>query len=175
MLYKIKDIPSEGLLVQLDLPRTLLADALEGMDADLEATTANVRLELTKDREDNVYARGDLKALVTVPCAKCLAPSLVKVSAPLNVTFVDEGAEADQSDDPLDDVDVTTHDSINVDLAPIVREQLILSIPMSPHCRESCAGLCPTCGHNKNESDCGHTSQPLEESRFSVLQKLKLQ
>ena len=47
MRYKIKDIPSEGLLVQLDLPRTLLADALEGLEADLEATTANLRVELT--------------------------------------------------------------------------------------------------------------------------------
>ena len=64
MRYKIKDIPSEGMLVQLDLPRTLFADALEGMDADLDATTGNVRVELSKDRDDNVFAHGDLKALV---------------------------------------------------------------------------------------------------------------
>ena len=70
MRYKIKDIPSEGLLVQLDLPRPLFADALEGMDADLDASTGNIRVELSKDREDNVFARGDVKALVTVPvCA----------------------------------------------------------------------------------------------------------
>ena len=76
MRYKIKDIPSEGLLVQTDLPRTLFADALEGTDADVDAATGNIRVELSKDRDDNVFARGDVKALFTVPCAACLAPSL---------------------------------------------------------------------------------------------------
>ena len=61
MRYKIKDIPSEGMLVQLDLPRTLFADALEGTDVDLDAATGNIRVELSKDREDNVFARGDVR------------------------------------------------------------------------------------------------------------------
>jgi uncharacterized protein len=175
MLYKIKDIPSEGMLVQLDLPRTLLADALEGLDADLDASTGNLRVELTKDRDENVYVRGDVKALVTVPCSSCLGPALVKVATPLNMTFVEEGAEVEASEDPLDDVDVATHDGEHVDLAPIVREQIILSVPMSPHCRENCAGLCATCGQNKNERDCGHTAVSLEDPRFSALKNLKLE
>jgi uncharacterized protein len=174
MRYKIKDIPSEGLLVQLELPRTLFADALEGMDADLDATTGNVRVELTKDREDNVFARGDLKALVTVSCASCLGLALVKIAAPLKMTFVADGEEA-ASEDPLDDVDVAAHDGETVDLAPILREQIILSVPMSPHCRDNCAGLCPTCGQNRNERDCGHKPPELEDPRFAALKHLKLE
>jgi uncharacterized protein len=176
MRYKIKDIPSDGLLVQLDLPRTLLADALEGMDADLDATTGNIRVELTKDRDDNVFARGDLKALVTVPCASCLGSALVKIAAPLKMTFVPEGEdEAAASDDPLDDVDVSSHDGEVVDLGAIVREQIILGVPMSPHCRDNCAGLCATCGQNRNERDCGHKPPQLGDPRFSALKNLKLE
>jgi uncharacterized protein len=175
MRYKIKDIPSEGLLCDQEIPRSLFADALEGTDADLAATTGSIRAELTRDRDENVFARGDLKALVTLPCASCLGPALVKVSAPIKMTFVADGDEPAASDDPLDDVDVATHDGETVDLAPIVREQIILALPMSPHCRDNCAGLCPTCGQNRNERDCGHKPAALEDPRFAALKNLKLE
>lgn len=175
MRYKIKDIPSEGMLVQIELPRSLFADALEGTDVDLDAATGNIRVELSKDREDNVFARGDVKALFHVPCALCLAPSLVKISAPLKMTFV-AGPEDDAgSDDPLDDLEVSSHDGMEVDLGAIIREQIILGVPMSPRCRENCAGLCSTCGQNKNERDCGHKPPVLEDPRLAVLKNLKVE
>jgi uncharacterized protein len=175
MRYKIKDIPSEGLLVEQEIPRSLFTDALEGMEADLGATTGSIRVDLSKDREDNVFTRGDLKALVTVPCASCLGPALIKISAPIKMTFVAEDAEQAESEDPLDDVDVATHDGEHIDLGAIIREQIILAVPMSPHCRDNCAGLCAICGQNKNERDCGHTAPALEDPRFAALKNLKLE
>ena len=174
MRYKIKDIPAEGMLVQQELPRSLLVDALEGTDADLDASTGNVRVELTKDREDNVFARGDFKSLVTVPCASCLQPALVKISTPLKMTFVGDPGEDAESEDPLDDLEVATHDGEYIDLADVIREQLILSLPMSPKCRDNCLGLCSICGQNKNERDCGHKPPSLEDPRLSVLKNIKL-
>jgi DUF177 domain-containing protein len=174
MRYKIKDIPSDGRLVQEELTTELLADALVGYEPDLTKSTANVRLELSKDRDDNVYARGDLKGLLTLGCVSCLGPAVVAIDAPLNMTFVAEGDEADESDDPLDDVDVATHDGETLDLDTIVREQMILALPISPRCREGCLGLCATCGHNRNESNCGHGSDMLKDPRFSALKNLKL-
>src|SRR4051812_14002211 len=156
MRYKIKDITSEGLLVQEELSRAVLADALEGLEPDLDKSTGNLRVELSKDREENVYARGDLKALLTIACGNCLGPALIKINTPLNVTFVADDDEVVQSDDPLDDVDVATHDRDTVDLGALVREQIILGIPIAPRCREGCLGLCSTCGQNRNERDCGH-------------------
>jgi uncharacterized protein len=176
MRYKIKDITSAtgSLLVQEELPRALLADALEGLHPDLDKSTGNLRVELSKDRDENVYARGDLKALVTIACGSCLGPALIKINTPLNVTFVADDDEASESDDPLDDVDVATHDREWVDLGPLVREQIILAIPISPRCREECLGLCPTCGQNRNERDCGHQPAALEDPRFAALKNLKL-
>jgi len=175
MRYKIKDIPSEGLVCDQEIPRSLFSEALEGMDADLAATTGSIHVDLSKDRDDNVFARGDVKALMTVPCSSCLGPALVKVSAPLKMTFVADGGEPTESEDPLDDVDVSTHDGETVDLGEIVREQLILALPMSPKCRDNCAGLCATCGQNKNERDCGHKPPVLEDPRLAVLKNLKLE
>ena len=61
------------------------------------------------------------------------------------------------------------------DLAGLVREQLILALPISPHCRDNCAGLCAICGQNKNERDCGHKPPVLEDPRLAVLKNLKLE
>jgi uncharacterized protein len=100
---------------------------------------------------------------------------LLPVNVPLNVTFVPE-ADADEavSDDPLDDVDVATHDHVTLDLESLMREQIILAIPLAPRCREGCLGLCSTCGENRNEGDCGHKPEALEDPRFATLKNLKL-
>jgi uncharacterized protein len=173
MRYKIKDIPSEGLLAQFELPASLFADALAGMDADLDRATGNLRAELSKDRDDNVFVRGDLKALVTLPCASCLGPALVKLDVPLKLTLVPEGGEVAESDNPLDDADVAGYDGETVDLAPILREQIILNLPISPRCREQCAGLCAICGQNKNERDCGHAQRSELSPLSAQLEKIR--
>jgi len=176
MRYKIKDISSEGLLVQEPLPRALLADALDGMDADLQATTGNLRVELTKDRDDNVFARGDLKALLTLPCASCLGPTLVKIDSLIKMTFVSEdniGDDDDAADDAFDDLEIGSHDGVTVDLEMVVREQIILGLPMSPRCRDNCLGLCPVCGQNRNQTDCGHKPEAKISALSAQLQQVK--
>jgi uncharacterized protein len=42
-----------------------------------------------------------------------------------------------------------------LDLRPLVRDALLLELPMAPLCREDCAGLCPTCGADLSEGPCG--------------------
>lgn len=44
----------------------------------------------------------------------------------------------------------------NVDLAPVVRELLMLDIPINPVCKPDCKGLCPECGADLNVSPCEH-------------------
>jgi uncharacterized protein len=172
--YKIKDIPSEGRIIDEALGRPLLADALAGTDADLEHARGHLHVELHKSGDD-VFARGRLQAGVTLPCSVCLGPAEVAIDSKLKMTFVPDGEDAAESDDPLDDVELGTHDRETVDLQPIVREQIILGIPISVHCREGCKGLCPTCGQNLNERDCGHRPAAEPSALAQQLAKLNLQ
>ncbi len=171
--YKIKDITSEGRVVDEPIARSLFADALEGLDADLDRAKGQVHLELTRAGDD-VFARGQIKADVYLPCALCLGPAHVPIDARVKMTFVPEGMEQEESDDPLEDVDIATHDLDTVDLEPIVREQIILALPISPHCREGCKGLCAECGQNLNERDCGHRPAEPPSALSLQLQKVKL-
>jgi uncharacterized protein len=60
-----------------------------------------------------------------------------------------------------------------MDLAPMVREQLILALPMSVRCRVDCKGLCAECGHDRNLGDCGHRPKN-EASPFAALKDVKI-
>jgi uncharacterized protein len=169
--FKIKEIPGEGRVVEQAIARALVAEALEGVDADLEASHAQLRVELSRAGHD-VFARGKLTGALVVPCAACLGPAQVPVDAKLLMTFVPDGEEASGDADPMDDADVATHDLDTIDLEPVVREQLILALPISARCREDCKGLCPVCGQNRNERDCGHHEPDAASALSLQLQKL---
>ncbi len=177
MRYKIKDIPNEGLLCDQPLSPELLRDALDGAGADLGRSAGAIRVELTRTGRD-VVASGAVKATVGMPCSLCLGPARTSVDAPIKLIFVPEEDEerADGSDekDPLDDTDFVPYDGDVIDLAPIVREQLILAVPMSIHCKDDCRGLCPTCGQDLNERDCGHREGGRPAQLGDQLKKLKL-
>jgi uncharacterized protein len=42
-----------------------------------------------------------------------------------------------------------------IDLAPLVREAIMLELPLAPVCSPDCQGLCPTCGADLNDGPCG--------------------
>ncbi|HEY7955210.1 MAG TPA: DUF177 domain-containing protein, partial [Polyangia bacterium] len=116
-------------------------------------------------------------------CAACLGPARVEVSVPVKMVYVYAGPDAadeDREDDEaLAEEDIGEHDGHTLDLQPMVREQLILSVPMSPRCREDCKGLCAECGQDRNLRDCGHAQVdeklPTEKrSPFAALKDVKL-
>ena len=58
-----------------------------------------------------------------------------------------------------------------IDLAPVLREYILLEIPISPLCRADCKGLCQMCGNNLNESPCNHDDDSFDP-RLASLKKL---
>jgi uncharacterized protein len=58
-----------------------------------------------------------------------------------------------------------------IDLAPVLRDYILLEIPISPLCRSDCKGLCPICGNNLNESICHHDDEP-GDPRLASLKSL---
>ena len=49
-----------------------------------------------------------------------------------------------------------------INLAPLVRDEMQLSIPINPVCMPDCKGLCPVCGENLNESTCEHSQEQID-------------
>ena len=89
---------------------------------------------------------------------------------------VEGDGEADDDDDGFelsdDDMDVSYYDGNEFDMAEVVREHLLLALPMNPLCAEACAGLCDQCGADLNEAACG-CEEPVDP-RLAALADIKI-
>jgi uncharacterized protein len=60
-----------------------------------------------------------------------------------------------------------------IDLAPAVREYVLIELPDGPLCRDDCAGICPVCGIDRNSSTCG-CDTTVRDDRWAALVALRL-
>ncbi|MCD6288943.1 MAG: DUF177 domain-containing protein [Anaerolineae bacterium] len=122
-----------------------------------------------------VLVTGHLVTRVELVCSRCLTP----FEAPLAIDVEEEFR-------PTVDVITGRHlvmeeedealwidDHHVLDLTEVVRQDLLLALPLHPLCKEDCAGLCPVCGHNLNEGPCGCTTGDVD-LRWAALLDLKL-
>ena len=123
----------------------------------------------------SILVKGTLYTEVEITCSRCLS----LFSCPLTLNIEEEYF-------PLIDVSSGTPLSLPgelgsftidehhvLDLTEAIRQYALLVIPMKPLCREDCAGLCPSCGHNLNQGGCDCPPQEADP-RWSKLKKLVL-
>ena len=118
--------------------------------------------------------QGKLEYEQTLTCQRCLAETSRPVEAKVELLLVSDGEEPTEGELELEAEDLDIHyvaDGI-VDTEPLLMEQLQLNVPMSPLCREACAGLCPQCGIDRNRESCDCQDAPVDP-RWSVLQGLR--
>jgi uncharacterized protein len=70
------------------------------------------------------------------------------------------------------DPDAYEIENDQINLLPMVREGLLLAVPLSPLCREDCPGFCPQCGADLSETQCGCVTTD-SDPRWSALENLK--
>jgi uncharacterized protein len=143
----------------------------------LAAHDLNGLVKATK-LNDGVLVQGDVKAFVHVECSRCLTDIDLPVDARLEEQFrptvdVDTGRAVQQSAADEDDMVFDIDANHMMDLTEPVRQALLVALDMRPLCREDCKGLCPECGANRNEVDCGH-EQVVEDNRWAALRDLDL-
>lgn len=120
-------------------------EALAGLELSLtRPLKVTGRLQATGDGE--LFWRGELAGEVRGACRRCLAEVILPVSARIDALF---SADPDAADDPS--VYPLAPRATQVDLRPVVREEVALAVPAYVLCREECAGLCPRCGVDLNQ------------------------
>ena len=185
MKVLIREIPCHR---RFELPGQFVARAVSGLpmraalerpDDDPEAGGGAAELDLYME-DQNVFVRGQFDGWVEVACSRCVGPVKLVVSEPLAVTYL-PNAQVAALDDPEElaedevdeeDMDVYSYQGEEVDLEPLLREQIILAVPFAPLCREDCKGLCPVCGIDLNTGSCTCDRTPIDP-RWSALRNLK--
>jgi len=102
-----------------------------------------------------------LDAVTTLECSRCLEDYPHSIGIEFTELFVFDHQNIDESAQRLPE-----HGGI--DLAPLVREEMLVSVPINPLCSSQCLGLCPICGGNRNEVLCDHPESSVDP-RLEVL------
>ncbi|MBM6676675.1 DUF177 domain-containing protein [Olsenella uli] len=142
-----------------------------GLDYDLVLTNAG----------EGILATGLVRAHVVGTCDRCLEPAEFDVAAEVDGYYLFEEPERLSDDEDEADFELVAPDN-TIDLSGALLSALVMDTPFVVLCREDCAGLCPVCGANLNEGDCGHVAElearreaeRLESSPFSALAGLDL-
>lgn len=121
-----------------------------------------------------IRLRGKMEGEVEICCARCLEPTRLPISASLDLfyrpmTTLAAGAEVAIS---TDETEVGFYESGGLELAEIVREQVMIQLPMRAICVEDCRGICPLCGKNRNREAC-RCQETLSDTRWEALRNWK--
>ena len=110
----------------------------------------DLRLESVSE---GVLVSGTAQVALSGECARCLEPLTESLEVDVKQLFVYPGHENEADDDEIgrlvDDY---------IDLEPLLRDAVVLALPLAPVCRDDCPGLCPDCGARLAEvgPDHGH-------------------
>jgi uncharacterized protein len=121
-----------------------------------------------------LFFQGSLSADVTATCARCAEEFSVTSNRDFRFVLAPKSVgNLSGRDLSAEDLEFSLYDGEEVDVSPLIREQLLLALPTRPLCQEGCRGLCPQCGTNLNLKSCGCSAQSLDP-RFEALRALKL-
>lgn len=139
----------------------------------VEVLTARMRAEADRGPR-GVDLRGRLAATVRMQCSRCLEPVELPIETDFFLTLVAEEPESLPGESETDPEDACLYQATDgkVSVDEIAAEQVALNLPLKVVCREGCLGLCPTCGANRNDLQCGCADEAIDP-RLAPLAEMK--
>ena len=142
--------------IELDYPSVKLSD-------DVTLTPLQGSITATRTTE-GIYIQGELESSMSLECVRCLEEAIVPIPITLDELYyypphIAPAGEHSVREDGM------------IDLAPLVRELSLLSLPIKVLCRPDCQGLCQECGANLNLGECGCADEAIDP-RLAILESL---
>jgi uncharacterized protein len=158
----ISDIPIEG----LDL------DILEIIELEEASTPARAQI-MVKKMGTEISIKGKMSVKAKLICSRCLCEYYKELVIPIDVIYhpLEELKGEEIYELKTEELDMDFYSDGEIDLNILLKEQIVLNLPMKPLCNESCKGICIRCGADLNKGDCG-CEKSFIDSRFEKLRIL---
>lgn len=147
-------------------------DRLEALSSVAQTETV-AQVDLTAAYQENLLRmQGEVVCVVQCTCARCLTEFSTRLVAEVDRLFVPtaDPAEADSHQEMVEERTYLAGKPLAI--ASVVEEELLLALPMVPLCHPTCAGLCPTCGVDRNKERC-LCVETATEGPFAALKNFK--
>jgi uncharacterized protein len=169
----VRELDAGGKHLHFPIRAAWLRGALEGTEIEPAGPDGELDLRVSKSGND-VVVHGSLAVELTAPCARCLERARVTVKEPVTVLAVPEAHHkpGPRDDDDLspDQLDTIPYDGETVILDELVRDELVLGVPMIPLCSEACPGIRPQPSQESSQA----ASEPTQlDPRLRPLLRLK--
>jgi len=128
---------------------------------------------------DLFEVEGHFQTRVRLTCSRCLEDfdSLLASEFALTYTREAPGLTAESTEEEVElqveEIGLMYFRGEEIDLRDGIQEQVVMAFPVKPLCDEKCKGLCPRCGADRNQGDCGCKREPISR-QFALLKNLKL-
>ncbi len=172
MFLSIREMEQRKLIFD----ETFAPGVLEFLDGKLKQLTP-LRVagtaELVSESLGEVRVRGTLDVEMETECDRCLEPARLPIQADFDLYYepVNRLERAEEVEIGTRETEVGFYEGDGLELKDILRERVLLALPMQRICREDCRGICPACGQNRNQRDCGCHPKTVDE-RWAALKNL---
>lgn len=123
---------------------------------------------------NDIRIAGEVSTRIDLACARCLEPIERDVTKKFDLLYRPQGIDAGKEEMSVTaaEAEVGYYQGEGLLLEDVLREQVLLALPLKAICREDCRGLCPHCGRNLNQEQC-NCAEPLEDPRWSALKDIR--
>src|ERR1019366_4673434 len=109
-----------------------------------------------KDIVADIRLKGRFAGKFEVPCARCVEPVEIPLAADFDLIFRPAAADSEAPERSITapETEIGYYQKDSLLLEDVLREQVLLSLPVRTLCKPDCKGLCPHCGENRNQKEC---------------------
>ena len=147
-----------------------------GMTQSAPMTTEGTA-EILPHSGEEVRVQGKAQTVLSAECDRCLTPTTFPVDTSFDLFYkpaTELSGAADEIALDEGEAEIGFYEMPGLVLEDILREQVLLQIPMQKLCSEGCKGICPVCGANRNEVSC-HCEVHPGDDRWAALQSVHIE
>lgn len=181
MLIHIDEIKNEGLVLDFEESAEVFPVLQEMADTGECLFLEGIRIHLRAFKvHEMIEVEGRVATRVRLSCSRCLKDFDLPLEETFALTFsrrlpeVMEEAEEEGAELSAEDMGLILFHGDEIDLTDEIQQQVIMALPVRPLCSESCKGLCPRCGADLNEGECGCEREDFN-IKFAALKDFKVE
>jgi len=168
----LRDLEVRPKLFEVEVP----PGAIEYLDPKLRQIgplKAEGKAELVTGALGEIRVSGHVAVQMESDCDRCLEPARFPIDSNFALYYrpVEEGY-GDEKEIDTGEAEMGFYEGDGLELNEVLREYVLLALPMQRVCRETCKGICPVCGQNRNQTECDCQVENVDD-RWAALKQLK--